>query len=119
MEIRMPARHKSQTTKHIGKRLGTLRSDIAALQDDMKGLADTAGDAANDSARLAAHAAENIAQRAYQLAEEAVAEVADEVETWGNENLDTVRESVRTQPLSAVFLAMGMGALLGSVFLRR
>jgi hypothetical protein len=45
--------------------------------------------------------------------------MADDVETWTNDNLDSVRGSVRAQPLSAVVLAMGAGALLGAIFMRR
>ena len=64
------------------------------------------------------HAAKNVAERAYRLAEEAAAHLVDDVETWTDDNLDSVRGSVRAQPLSAVALSMGVGALLGAIFLR-
>jgi len=41
------------------------------------------------------------------------------VETWTNDNLDSARESVWAQPLAAIALSMGAGALLGAIFLRR
>ena len=46
-------------------------------------------------------------------------QAAGEVETWTNDNLDSARESVRAQPLAAIALSMGAGALVGAIFLRR
>ena len=114
------AEHKKKNgPKNIDIRLGALRSELDELQGDMKGLAGDVGDAADGRVHLAIRNAENVAERALRLAEEAAAHVADDVETWTNDNLDSVRGSVRDQPLSAIFLAMGLGALIGAIFMRR
>ena len=110
---------KRNDTKNIDKRLGALRSDLNALQGDMKGLAGDATDIAEGRVQLAVHNAENVAERAYHLAEEAVEQAADDVETWTNGNLDSAREAIRAQPLAAIGLSMGAGALLGAIFVRR
>jgi ElaB/YqjD/DUF883 family membrane-anchored ribosome-binding protein len=115
----MAARKKTNGNAPIDKRLGALRADLDALQGDMKGLASDAGDVANDRANGAIRAAENLAERAFRLAEEAASQAAEDVEAWTNDNLDSVRETVRSQPLSAIALSMGAGALLGAIFLRR
>jgi ElaB/YqjD/DUF883 family membrane-anchored ribosome-binding protein len=115
----MAGRLKKNDTKNIDKRLGALRSDLDALQGDMKGLAGDVADVADGRVHAAMRNAENVAERALRLAEEAAGHMADDVETWTNGNLDSVRGSVRAQPLEAVALAMGAGALLGAIFMRR
>jgi ElaB/YqjD/DUF883 family membrane-anchored ribosome-binding protein len=110
---------KKNDTKNIDKRLGALRTELDALQGDMKGLAGDVADVADGRVHVAMHNAENVAERALRLAEEAAAQMADDVETWTNGNLDSVRDAVRTQPLAAAALAMGVGALLGAIFMRR
>jgi ElaB/YqjD/DUF883 family membrane-anchored ribosome-binding protein len=113
----MVARKKT-APKNLDARLGALRSDMDALQDDVKGLASDAGDVANDRAKMAVRAAEAIAERAYRLAQESVTQKVDEVETWANDNLDTARDQIREQPISALLLSLGIGAILGAIFLR-
>ena len=115
----MVDRKKKNGSKHIDSRLGALRSDLDALQSDMKGLAGDVETAADGRVRLAIRNAENVAERAYRLAEEAAGSMADDVEAWTNDNLDSVRESIKAQPLSAILLSMGAGALVGAIFLRR
>jgi ElaB/YqjD/DUF883 family membrane-anchored ribosome-binding protein len=112
--------HKKRNgTKNIDKRLGALRSELDALQGDMKGLTGDVADVADGRVHLAVRNAENVAQRAYRLAEEAIEQAAGDVETWTNGNLDSARESVRAQPLAAIALSMGAGALIGAIFMRR
>jgi ElaB/YqjD/DUF883 family membrane-anchored ribosome-binding protein len=115
----MAERKKKSGPKNIDTRLGALRSELDELQGDMKGLAGDVGGVADDHVHLAVRRAENVAERALRLAEEAAAHVADDVETWTNDNLDSVRGSVQAQPLSAIVLAMGVGALIGAIFMRR
>ena len=115
----MAERKKRNGSKNIDTRLGALRSELDALQGDMKGLAGGVGDVADDRVHLAIRNAENVAERALRLAEESAAHMADDVETWTNDNLDSVRELVRAQPLSAIALSMGLGALFGAIFTRR
>jgi ElaB/YqjD/DUF883 family membrane-anchored ribosome-binding protein len=115
----MDQRQKRNGLKDVDKRLGALRSDLDSMQKDMKSLAADAGDVANDRAQLAMRAAENVAERAFRLAEDTATHLADGVETWTNDNLDSARESIRTRPLSAFVLSMGVGALFAAIFLRR
>ena len=115
----MAGHKKKNGMKNIDTKLGALRSDLDALQDDIKSVVGAVENVANDGAQAAMQAAKDVAERAYRLAEEAAAHLADEVETWTNDNLDSVRESVRVRPLSSVALSMGAGVLLGAIFLRR
>ena len=115
----MAERQKKNATKNIDTRLGALRTELDELQGDMKGLAGDVSVAADDRVHLAVRRAENVAERALRLAEESAAHMADDVETWTNDNLDSARESVRAQPLAAVALSMGLGALIGAIFMRR
>lgn len=115
----MTERKNKNAAKNLDTRLGALRKDLDSLQKDIKGLAGDAGVVADSRIHLAIHAAEDVAERAYHLAEEAGAHLADDVETWTNDNLDSVRDTVRAQPLSAILLSMGAGALLGAALMRR
>jgi ElaB/YqjD/DUF883 family membrane-anchored ribosome-binding protein len=103
----------------VGSRLGTLRSDLDSLQSDIKNLAAGAGDAASERAQSTLRAAENVAERAFRLAEESTAQMADDVETWTNGNLDSARQSIRARPLSSLAFSLGIGAIAGAIFLRR
>jgi ElaB/YqjD/DUF883 family membrane-anchored ribosome-binding protein len=89
-------------------RLQALREDLEALQGDMKGLAGDVGDVAAERMNSALSDAMTSVQ-----------ELTDRVEDWSNDNLESVRESVRAQPLAAIALSMGAGALLGAIFLKR
>lgn len=115
----MLGRRRTATPKTFDAKLGALRSDIEALKSDAKSIVADGEDIAHDRAHAAIRMAENVAERAYQLAEETTTEWANGAETWTNDNLETARESVRHKPLSAIFVSLGVGALLGSLFLRR
>jgi ElaB/YqjD/DUF883 family membrane-anchored ribosome-binding protein len=119
METVMAARRTKNGSKAADAKLGALRSDFAAIQSDLKKVAIDGEGLAQEQARAALRAAEGVAERALRLAEETAMDWADEVETWTNDNLDSARESVRAQPLSAMLLSLGAGALLGAIFLRR
>lgn len=114
----MVRRTRRKTTKDLDKRLDALRSDLDALQDDTKGLAIDAVDVAGSRARDAVHAAEGLAERALRLAEETASGMASDVEAWTNDNLDTARDRVREQPLAALLVSLGIGAILGALVLR-
>jgi ElaB/YqjD/DUF883 family membrane-anchored ribosome-binding protein len=115
----MYQRQKKNSLKDVDKRLGALRSDLDTMQKDIKNLASDAGGVVNDRAQLAMRAAENVAERAYRLAEDTATHLADDVETWTNDNLDSARDSIRTRPLASLALSMGIGALFAAIFLRR
>ena len=105
--------------KHIDTRLRALRSDLDSLQENATSFVGDVENVANDGARAAIEAARNLAERAYRLADEAAASVTEDVEEWASDNLDAARETVREQPLAALAVAMGVGALFGAVLLRR
>ena len=88
----------------IEARLSALRQDLEALQEDMRGLGEGMGEAAQERLTEALRATEALAAQA---------------QDWGNENLETVRDSIREQPVAACLVSMGIGALLGAIILRR
>lgn len=85
----------------VQERLNALRADLDALQGDLRGLVS------------------DVRTGAVEGAKHYVQETAESIEDWGDENLDTVRVAVRTQPLAACMLSMSAGALLGALLLRR
>ena len=115
----MVARKAKNGSKAVDAKLGKLRSDIAAIQSDMREAASDGEHVVNARAQAALRAAESVAERALRLAEETAVNWADDVESWTNDNLDTARESVRAPPLSSMLLSLAAGALLGAIFLRR
>lgn len=92
-----------------------IRSDLEALQRDLKGLASGGVALAEGQAMEVAHAA---AERAQDLKDRAQ-DLVEELENWGLESIEDVRDSVRSQPLAACALSMGAGALVGALLLRR
>ena len=115
----MPAKRTNAKKKTVEARLGVLRSDLNALQTEVKNGVGDVGDVAGARAGAVVQSAGELAERAFLLAEETATDWAGEVEDWTNDNLESARESVRTQPLAAIALAVGAGALLGALFLRR
>jgi ElaB/YqjD/DUF883 family membrane-anchored ribosome-binding protein len=122
----MAAKKKRAATSNIDDRLMALRGDFEALQTDMRGLAGDVGEVASVRAATAMRSAEDVAERAFALAEEAASQakekayaVAEDVEAWTEENADSLREAVREQPITAVLIALGAGAFLGALLLRR
>ena len=92
----------------LDARLGALRDDIEALQENMKGLVADAGGVANAGVHEAVRATENAAQQ-----------VLDDVEDWANGNVSSLRDMVREQPFTSCILSMSAGALMGALFLLR
>jgi ElaB/YqjD/DUF883 family membrane-anchored ribosome-binding protein len=107
METIMAARRKA-TTPNLEARLEALRADLLQLQTDLKGLAGGVGDEASSRLSEMLSATEDMADQ-----------VATRVEEWTDDNMDSLRESVRDQPVAAVLMSLGVGALLGAIFLRR
>ncbi|HWA31449.1 MAG TPA: hypothetical protein VG867_10130 [Rhizomicrobium sp.] len=101
----MAARKKPTT---LEERLDALRDDLEALQTDMKGLAGGVGDAA--TARL---------NEMLSNTEDMAEQISAQVEDWTNDNAESLRETVREQPLTSMAIAMGVGALLGLILFRR
>ncbi len=110
------ADHKEKKdTKRLDSRLGTLRSELETLESDMKNFAGDVEGVADSRVHQALRKAENIAHRAYRYAEESSAHVAHDVENWADDNLDGARKSIRAQPLSALVISVGAGALIGAI----
>jgi ElaB/YqjD/DUF883 family membrane-anchored ribosome-binding protein len=88
----------------VEQRFDALKADFDALQKDLRGLANDVPNAARDSVN-----------RLIRNGEDA----RDEVEAWTNENIGSLRDSIRDQPLASCILSMSAGALLGALMLRR
>ncbi len=100
-------RKNNSNGSEVQSRLNALRADLDALQKDMRGLVGEVGDVASKEVQGAMGGAIHSAQ-----------EAVERLEDWGNENLDGVRDVVRTQPLAACVLSMSAGALIGALLLR-
>lgn len=86
--------------KKVEAQLEALQSDLNDLQKDARALAGHVGRTASEAID-AAGVAYNGAQK------------------WTNRNMHSMRGTVRNQPLTAVLVSLGAGAVLGALFLRR
>ena len=100
-------RKKHKNGSELNARVSALKDDFASLQQNVRELFDSLGDEASSGLASATEAAG-----------EAASDAAEQVETWSEAGAKSVRGAIRTQPLAAIALSMGAGALLGS-FLRR
>jgi ElaB/YqjD/DUF883 family membrane-anchored ribosome-binding protein len=100
-------RKNGQNGRYVQARLNSLRRDLDALQQDMRGLVTDVGEAASGQVHSAVNGT-------IESASEAVERVSD----WSNENLDGMRQAVRLQPLAACAISMSAGALIGALLLR-
>lgn len=114
----MASRRKQTGAKKLDARIDALRTDLDALQNDVKALPSDAQSAANDRINEAVRLAQNLAERAVRVAEESASQAYGDVESWANDNLDSARDRVREQPLSALLVSLGIGAILGAILLR-
>jgi len=106
----MPSTRKRKNGNNgadLQTRLGTLREDLDVLQQDVRVLMSDVGDVATDQVH-------HVMNGAMDTASETVERVAE----WGNENLEGVRQAVRTQPLAACVISMSAGAIIGALLLR-
>lgn len=92
----------------VEARLEALKSDLETLQQDMRGLL-------SDVKGLAADGVSDAIQSANDMASDA----AERAQEWADDNVDSLRATVRRQPLAACALSMSAGALLGAILLRR
>src|ERR1051326_7379531 len=90
-----PWRRRKSGSVHLEKRLNALQSDLARLQEDLRGLASAGGEVASESL---AEALDNAQAGAKVVADRA----ARQLGSWTNGNLDPVRSQVRSQPLASV-----------------
>lgn len=100
-------RRNGRNGADVQARLTSLRDDLDALQQDMRGLVNDVGGVASEQV-----------QGAVNGAIDSASEAVERVSEWSNENLDGVRQAVRTQPLAACALSMSAGAIIGALLLR-
>ncbi|HXM00591.1 MAG TPA: hypothetical protein VN932_11720 [Rhizomicrobium sp.] len=115
----MAAKSKKAASGKLDKRLDALVSDLEALQSDVRGLAQGAGVEAGSRISEALKAAEARVANAVRAAEDAATQAVGEAEDWAVDNMDSLRDTVREQPLTACLVAAGIGAVFGVLFLRR
>jgi|SRR6185436_19748904 len=84
--------------------LASLQEDLVALQADMSKVISGLGGAASEGVTHAVRAAED---------------VAGQVETLGQEGVDTMRSTIRSTPLVACAISAGAGALIGALLAAR
>jgi ElaB/YqjD/DUF883 family membrane-anchored ribosome-binding protein len=99
--------------------LDDLVSDLEALRADVRSLAQGVGSEAGERISEALKSAEDRLASLVSAAEDVAADAVDQAEAWANENVDSLRESVREQPIAACLIALGAGALLGAILFRR
>lgn len=84
--------------------LSDVKSDVDQLRADFARLLDTLGKTASHSVKGAKGDAET---------------AAGEVSDWAEEQVSSLRESIREQPITALAIAAGVGVILGQILLRR
>jgi len=94
--------HTTQATLH------SLQEDLAALQANMSKVIAGFGTSAADGMSHAMHSASSTAE-----------DVVERVEEFGQEGVDTVRSTIRSQPLTAIAISVGAGALIGALLSNR
>lgn len=84
---------------------------VDRIRDNVKTFAQTVGETA----------AEGVSSLADQGADgvKAVAGQVPKVSHWIDEKFDEARDRVRAEPLKMMAIAVGVGALIGTIFLRR
>lgn len=93
-------RRKKKDMKNIEAQIEALQSELSALRRDARSLI-------GSFSKSAANAVD-VAESVY-----------DGAEKWTADNVHSVRGTVRSQPLTALAVSLGAGALLGALFLRR
>ncbi len=93
-------RSSRRDVNKIAAQLEELQSQLSSLRKNAKHLTD-------DLSRTASVAVDT-AEAAYQG-----------VGKWTGDNIDTMSEWGRDQPLTACLVSLGVGAVLGALFLRR
>ena len=88
--------------------LNALQHDLSVLQANMGKLAAELGGAATNGMASAVRSASSAAE-----------DVVEQVETFGQEGVDTVRTTIRSQPLVACAISVGAGALIGALLARQ
>lgn len=98
------AQRKRRNGRATHSSLQSIQEDIAALQANMSKVIAGLGGAASEGVTQAMHTASSTAE-----------DVVEQVEEFGAESVDTVRSTIRAQPLVACAISVGAGALLGAL----
>ncbi|HTT85094.1 MAG TPA: hypothetical protein VMF67_16580 [Rhizomicrobium sp.] len=93
-------RNSRKQANRIAAQLEELQSQLSSLRKDARHL--------TDGLSKTAGVAMDTAEAAYQG-----------VGKWTSDNVDSVCEWGRDQPLTACLVSLGVGAILGAIFLRR
>lgn len=101
------SRKKNKNGSDLDARVSALKGDFDSLQHNVRELLNSLG-----------HEASSGLANATEAAGEAAGTVAERVESWGEAGAESVRGAIRTQPLAAIALSMGAGALIGSLLRR-
>ncbi|MGH6870195.1 MAG: glycine zipper domain-containing protein [Rhizomicrobium sp.] len=99
--------------------LDALVGDLKTLQADVRKLAQGASKEAGDRLSEALKTAEARASSAYAQARDRATEAVDQAEVWATDGMANLRDAVREEPIKAVAIAAGIGALFGLIFFRR
>jgi phage tail tape-measure protein len=91
---------RKRGARKIAATFDALQSDLNALRKDARQLASGVSAAASGGVEAA--------QNAY-----------GGVERWTSGNIGSMRNTVRGQPLAACLVSLGVGAVLGALFVRR
>lgn len=102
-----PSRKKNKNGNDLDARVSALKGDFDSLQQNVRELLNSLG-----------HEASNGFANATDAAGDAAGTVVERVENWGEAGAESVRGAIRTQPLAAIALSMGAGALIGSLLRR-
>ncbi|HEY1630243.1 MAG TPA: hypothetical protein VGF56_02960 [Rhizomicrobium sp.] len=116
----MAARAKTDTSdEDLKAQLDALVADLRTLQADVGKLAQGAKSEAGERVTEALKQAEIRLTAAVAQAQTAATQAYGQAEEWATDNIDSLRDTVREQPIVSVAVAAGIGALFGLLFLRR
>ena len=101
------AQRKRKNGHDMEARIQALKSDFDALQSDMRKLVESMGEAAETGVSDLTNGAAK-----------AASEAAGQIEHWTEDGINGVRGAIREQPLAAIALSMGAGAIIGTLLRR-
>ena len=93
-------RRKKRAFRKVEEQLDALQTELSSLQKDARVIAGNLGKAAEDAIDTAGA-------------------MYNGMEKWTTNSARSMRGTVQSQPLTAVLVSLGAGAILGALFLRR
>ncbi|HEX4078693.1 MAG TPA: DUF883 C-terminal domain-containing protein [Rhizomicrobium sp.] len=93
-------RRRRKDVQILAAQLEELQSELSTLRKDARNLATGVSEAAGAAVSAAGAA-------------------CDDMGKWTVDNIGSMRSSVRDQPLMALVISLGVGAILGALLLRR